>query len=180
MTTERPIYPLVIPAVAHVFELLRIHAALYYRVPWRVNPWWPLHNEAVHLSSFEVEHGVEDERFAYNDRMFAEVERTKKQLRTAPRLLGLFVPVVAARKGDRHVGHRAFSCEASSRPISFSSAGNRSAVARDTSPIRSLRRTYGSPSDDGARQGPALCLRTVLERAARLMAGQAPADELCR
>ena len=39
MTTERPIYPLVIPAVAQVFEVLRIPAALYYRVPWRVNPW---------------------------------------------------------------------------------------------------------------------------------------------
>ena len=99
MTTERPIYPLVIPAVAHVFELLRLQATLYYRVPWRLNPWWPLRNEAAHLSSFEVEHGVEDERFTYNERMFAEVERTKKVVRGEHRgCSDLFVPVVVAGK----------------------------------------------------------------------------------
>jgi len=49
MASERPIYPLVIPAVAHVFEVLRIPATLHYRVPWQVNPWWPLHNEPTVL-----------------------------------------------------------------------------------------------------------------------------------
>jgi AraC-like DNA-binding protein len=58
--------------VSGVFQMLRISASL-----WEGGYWWSLHS-VPNVTSFESEHGVETERQAYNDRMFARVRKEKR------------------------------------------------------------------------------------------------------
>jgi AraC-like DNA-binding protein len=181
MTTERAHYPLVVPAVAHVFEVLRIPATLCYRVPWRLNPWWPIHSEATDLASFEVEHGVEAERYAYNDRMFAEVEAKKKVIHGQHRgCSDLFVPVMVAGKVVATLVTGPFLV---ARPSSdlilerWRSLTGRQGQLADPEFASFLRTTLGTLVLDRAKLAT---FARLLDRVARLIAGQAPADELSR
>lgn len=181
MTTGGPHYPLVIPAVAHLFEVLRIPAALFYRVPWRVNPWWPIHTEATNLSSFEVEHGVEAERYAYNDRMFAEVEAKKKTVHGLHRgCSDLFVPVVVRGKVIATLVTGPFLA---ARPPAamvldrWRSLTGRQGQLADPEFASYLRVTLATLVLDRAKLATFVRL---LDLNARLIAGQAPADELSR
>src|SRR5204862_4027840 len=65
-------HALLVPVVGFAFEALRISASL-----WDGRLWWPIHSEAS-LTTFEIEHGKDTERYAYNDRMLAGVQRRKK------------------------------------------------------------------------------------------------------
>jgi AraC-like DNA-binding protein len=181
MTTERPSYPLIVPAVANVFEVLRIPATLHYRVSWRVNPWWPIHTEAANLSSFEVEHGVESERWAYNDRMFAEVEAKKKIVLGRHRgACDLFVPVVVDRKVVATLVTGPFFV---SRPPSneilerWRSITGRQGDLADPEFASYLRATLSTLVLGGSQLA---IFERLLDRSASLIGGRAPAEELSR
>jgi AraC-like DNA-binding protein len=179
MATTDAHYPLIVPAVAHAFEVLRIPAALLYRVPWRINPWWPIHTEPTNLSSFEVEHGVEAERYAYNDRMFAEVEAQKKVIHGQHRgCSDLFVPVVVRGKVIATLVTGPFLV---ARPPAavvldrWQSLTGRQGHFADPEFASYLRITLSTLVLDRTRLATFVRL---LDRIARLIAGQAPADEL--
>jgi AraC-like DNA-binding protein len=181
MTIAQPPYPLLVPAVANVFEVLRLPATLRYHVSWRVNPWWSIHSETANLSSFEVEHGVENERWAYNDRMFAEVEAKKKIIRGQHRGgCDLFVPVMASGKVIAALVTGPFFA---SRPSSNeildrwrSMTGRRGDLA-DPEFASFLRITLSTLVLDGSKLTTFVRL---LDRIAHLLAGRASADELSR
>jgi len=181
MAIERPIYPLVVPAVANVFEVLRVPATLHYHVPWRVNPWWPIHTEKTELSSFEVEHGVERERWAYNDRMFAEVEARKKTVHGQHRgCSDLFVPVVTGGKVIATLVTGPFLVARPSADLileRWRRMTGRQGHLADPEFASYLRTTLSALVLDGTKL-PAFI--RLLDRAARLIAGQASADELSR
>jgi AraC-like DNA-binding protein len=181
MTTERLSYPLVVPAVANVFEVLQLPAALVYRVSWRVNPWWPIHTEATNISSFEVEHGVENERYAYNDRMFAEVEAKRRIVQGRHRgACDLFVPVVVDRKVVAILVTGPFFV---SRPSSndilerWRSITGRQGDLADPEFASFLRVTLSTLVLDGSQLATFVRL---LDRSSSLIAGHGPVDELSR
>jgi AraC-like DNA-binding protein len=84
-------HALVVPSVTFIFEVLRVSAAL-----WEHDvEWLPIHNVSD-LIAFEIEHGIETERSAYNARLFKEVIRTgRTQLGKHGGYYDCFVPVVA-------------------------------------------------------------------------------------
>ncbi len=177
-TQDAP-YPLIVPAVAHLFEVLRIPASLVYGVPWRINPWWPIHSEATSLSSFETEHGVEAERYAYNVRMFAQVEATKKIVRGEHRgSSDLFVPVLVNGKVIATLVTGPFL---SMRPTSavvldrWRSLTRRQGHLADPEFAWYLRVTLSTLVLDRARLATFVRL---LDRVAQLIAGQGSSDEL--
>jgi AraC-like DNA-binding protein len=87
-------YGLLAPVVSHVFKALRVSASL-----WEHGlEWLPIHIEPG-VSSFEPEHAVEEERYAYNTRLFADVNRKKKIVRGEHAgFSDLFAPVVVNGK----------------------------------------------------------------------------------
>ena len=60
-------HALLSPVVAFTFRLLRVSASV-----WDGSLWFGLHNEP-NVTWFELEHGVEAKRYAYNDRCFRQV-----------------------------------------------------------------------------------------------------------
>jgi AraC-like DNA-binding protein len=88
---------LLVPAVAHVFENLRISATVYRPVPWWGNAWWPIHT-CPGVLGFENEHGREAERSSYNERSFRELYRKKRTVRGEHGgYSDLFVPVLVGK-----------------------------------------------------------------------------------
>jgi AraC-like DNA-binding protein len=76
--------------LANIFQSLRISATLWEHG----TDWFPIHTEPS-PGAFESEHGKESDRNAYNVRMFAKVERTKKIVRGEHGgYSDLFVPIL--------------------------------------------------------------------------------------
>jgi AraC-like DNA-binding protein len=68
-------HALLAQVVGGIFHVLRVSASL-----WEDGYWWSLHS-VPNVTSFESEHGVETERQAYNERMFATVRQEKRPVR---------------------------------------------------------------------------------------------------
>jgi AraC-like DNA-binding protein len=80
--------------VANIFQTLRISATIWEHGA----DWFPVHAEPS-PGAFESEHGREGDRNAYNGRMFAEVQRTKKITRgDHGGFSDLFVPILIRGK----------------------------------------------------------------------------------
>jgi AraC-like DNA-binding protein len=83
-------HSLMVPVVLGAYRLLGLSGSLYSHVGW-----WPIHLEP-NIIPFELEHGREAERQAFNDRHFAEVERQLKPVRGLHAgHLHLFAPIVS-------------------------------------------------------------------------------------
>jgi AraC-like DNA-binding protein len=84
-------HALLAPTVSHIFELLRVQAAI-----WEHGlEWMPLH-DVPSVAAFELEHGKERERDQYNGRQLREVLRRKATVRGEHAgCADLFVPIVA-------------------------------------------------------------------------------------
>jgi AraC-like DNA-binding protein len=81
-------HALFVPLLTSVFQLLRVSASL-----WDGDHWFSLHF-TPDLIPFEIGHTVETERWAYNEKMFAQVLSSKKPVRGEHRgLSDLFIPV---------------------------------------------------------------------------------------
>jgi len=81
-------HALLAPVVAYAFRVLRISATVTDG-----RAWWPIHSEPSVLP-FELEHGVETERFAYNQRNVTAAQEQKKTIRGAHAgFRDLFVPI---------------------------------------------------------------------------------------
>jgi AraC-like DNA-binding protein len=81
-----------LPGLAHVFDTLRLSAAV-----WDPLQWHAIHVPDEHMQTFEIAHGKERERYRYNDRSMAEVRRKGKAV--LGHHLGLsdfFVPIHVA------------------------------------------------------------------------------------
>ncbi|HEV8247964.1 MAG TPA: helix-turn-helix domain-containing protein [Polyangiaceae bacterium] len=86
-------HALLAPMVAHNFETLQVSAAVWEHGVY----WMPIHTQAT-AHAFEQEQGKEQERFRYNERMFARVLREKRQLRGEHAgLSDLFTPILSGR-----------------------------------------------------------------------------------
>ena len=68
-------HALLAQVVGGIFHVLRVSASL-----WEAGYWWSLYS-VPNVTSFESEHGVETERQAYNERMFATVRQEKRAVR---------------------------------------------------------------------------------------------------
>ncbi|HEV8247903.1 MAG TPA: AraC family transcriptional regulator [Polyangiaceae bacterium] len=83
------------PAVAHVFESLRVSASLWNRA---AGSWFPLHHEPSVLD-FEVEHGKDFERGPYNERLFAQAAEKRTSIRGEHAgYSDLFVPILLGER----------------------------------------------------------------------------------
>jgi AraC-like DNA-binding protein len=83
------LHALLAPVVAYTFGALRISAVLRDETQW-----YPIHVAPQPLLAFELEHGKEMERRAYNDRFFRRVYREKKAFRGEHAgFSDLFVPI---------------------------------------------------------------------------------------
>ncbi|HEV8248289.1 MAG TPA: hypothetical protein VGP93_21080, partial [Polyangiaceae bacterium] len=67
------LHALLTPAVAHAFDTLRIGAALRDK-----DEWYAIHVPQPQPTWFELAHGREAERDAYNDRCTEQARRTRK------------------------------------------------------------------------------------------------------
>jgi len=86
-------HSLLAPALANVFEELRVGAALLDGREWR-----PIHT-ATNVIQFELQHGVERERDKYNARCLADVRRRHEAvLGSHAGFSDWFVPIVARKK----------------------------------------------------------------------------------
>jgi AraC-like DNA-binding protein len=81
-------HSLLAPVVAYAFRVLRISATVTDG-----RAWWAIHSEPSVLP-FELEHGVETERFAYNQRNIEAAQEQRKTIRGAHAgFRDLFVPI---------------------------------------------------------------------------------------
>jgi AraC-like DNA-binding protein len=91
--------PLLVPAATHVFDSLRINAAINSPVPWWGNVWWPIHNEPYSFLRFEDEYRVETARAAYNKKMLERALRSGRMVRGEHHgYSDRFVPIVVDGK----------------------------------------------------------------------------------
>ena len=82
-------HALMVPILTWTFERLGLSASLF---DGRI--WWPIHS-AASLMPFELEYGVETERWSYNEKNIALVQRTKRSvLGEHAGQKDLFVPVI--------------------------------------------------------------------------------------
>jgi hypothetical protein len=87
---------LLIPTICRIFQELRVGAAIFQ------DGYWP---ELVHfedgLMKFEIDFGLQGDRYGYNKRCFARVQRTKRSL-VAPHggLHDLFVPILIGGRAE--------------------------------------------------------------------------------
>jgi AraC-like DNA-binding protein len=164
---------LFIPIVTHVFELLRVSASVSGS-----GLWWAIHNEP-NVSEFEVEHGLGAERYAYNDAIRSESMARKRAVRAEHAgTCDLFVPIV-------------LEGEAIAVLVVGPVASKRASSADILSRWRCLTGRQGHPADpefasylattlstlvlEGGRM---LALERLLDRLAKLMAGEGRADAL--
>ena len=83
-------HALLAPLVAHIFRLLGVSAAVWEHG----TTWFPIYAEPS-VVSFEPEHAVEEERYAYNSRLIEEVLRRKRTIRGEHAgYSDLFVPIL--------------------------------------------------------------------------------------
>lgn len=81
-------HSLVAPLVAYVFRVLRVSATVTDG-----RAWWAIHSEPSVLP-FELEHGVETERFAYNQRNLDAAKEQRKTIRGSHAgFHDLFIPI---------------------------------------------------------------------------------------
>jgi AraC-like DNA-binding protein len=86
-------HALLVPVVSSVFQVLGVSASLY---DGRL--WWAIHTEP-NVTEFEVEHGVETRRWAYNGRLMGNaVRHARTQRGEHAGFCDLFVPVVIDEK----------------------------------------------------------------------------------
>ena len=106
-------------AHANIFEVLRLSAAIYSAEPgWPItdSPQWRALHAEPGVIPFEVQHGIEDERYAYNARCMRQARRQRKAL--VGQHLGmfdLFVPIV---RGKHVLGVLAAGPFVTARPTS--------------------------------------------------------------
>jgi AraC-like DNA-binding protein len=87
-------HSLLAPLVARVFRVLRISAAVHEHD----DNWVLLHAEP-NLQEFEIEHGVDQGRYAYNERSLSLAHQRKRTIRGEYHgYFDLFAPIVARRK----------------------------------------------------------------------------------
>jgi AraC-like DNA-binding protein len=169
-------HALVSPLVAGVLDELDVGVSL-----WELGSWYGIHAlpDLRDPVSFELEHGAETERFAYNVRCLDEARRTKTTVVAEHAgYTDLFVPIVSAGRAD---GVLVTGPLERSRPTS----------AEILSRWRFLTGRQGQPSDpefahylEVARSvlvldGPRFALyRELVECFARLMASEGDADKL--
>jgi AraC-like DNA-binding protein len=78
------------PLTTYLFKAMRVSAAVWEHE----QDWFPIHNEP-NVSEFELEHGVERKREAYNTRSFAKAFEQRKALRGEHAgFSDLFVPIL--------------------------------------------------------------------------------------
>jgi AraC-like DNA-binding protein len=88
------VHAVLVPAVAHAFETLRISAALRDEVQWHA-----IHSPPQPLHAMELEHGKERERQAYNNRCSEKARRQKKTvLGHHAGFSDFFVPIATSEK----------------------------------------------------------------------------------
>jgi AraC-like DNA-binding protein len=86
-------HALLAPLVAYVFRELRISASV-----WDGKLWWAIHAEPV-LGTFEIEHGLQEDRSAYNERLFSQVLKQRRAVRGEHGgYSDLFVPILVDRR----------------------------------------------------------------------------------
>jgi len=87
-------HPLLASIVSRVFKILRISAAVHEHA----YNWVLIHSEP-NLQQFEIEHGVDQGRYAYNDHQLALARKGKKIVRGEHHgYCDLFAPIVARGK----------------------------------------------------------------------------------
>ena len=166
-------HSLLVPVVCSVFQALRVSASMFDG-----RFWWSLHSEP-NITQLEVEHGVENARWAYNGRLFAEVAKQRTPIRGTH--AGYFQSV---RAGDRQWKGR---CGVGRRSLDDERPSSASILER----WRKLTGRQGHPSDpefatylrmslstlvlDGQK---ARLFEQLLTRLAKLIAGEGPADEV--
>jgi AraC-like DNA-binding protein len=106
-------------AHADIFQVLRVSAAIYSAEPgWLITDspqWRALHTEPD-VIPFEVQHGIEAERYSYNARCMAQARRQRKAvLGVYLGLSDLFVPIL---RGKRVLGILASGPFGTARPTS--------------------------------------------------------------
>jgi AraC-like DNA-binding protein len=85
--------PLLPPNLGYMFQVLRLSASVHDGKRWRI-----LHSEP-NLIAFETQHGLESDRFRYNERCFRLARRTcEAVVGEHAGLSDLFVPIVAHGK----------------------------------------------------------------------------------
>ncbi|HEV8245306.1 MAG TPA: helix-turn-helix domain-containing protein [Polyangiaceae bacterium] len=167
-------HSLLAPLTTYVFSRLRVAAAVWEHG----HEWWPLHTETS-LSTFEAQHGRDQQRLAYNTRQFALVQKKKQLVRGEHGgYSDFFAPIVVQGK-----------VVAVLVTGPFANAPPKSADILES--WRSLTGRQGHPADpefasylsavfdvlvlEGSRMQ---ALQSVLECVTRLMAGTGLADEL--
>jgi AraC-like DNA-binding protein len=162
-----------VPIVTSVFQALRVSASLYDG-----RNWWSIHS-APSFVPFEVEHGVEEERWKYNERSFAGVRSRKASL------LGehaghhdLFVPLLV---GNDIVAVLVVGSFVIARPTSIEIAGGwRSMTGRQAHPADPEFSAYmrAKLSMLVLDAGKVKAFQRLLECLGKLLTSNGPADEL--
>jgi AraC-like DNA-binding protein len=99
------------PVVANVFQVLRVSASLWEHG----QEWFSIHVEPS-VTTFELQHGMESERYSYNERNFARARKLGKPVHAEyGGYLDIYVPI---RKGRRCVAIMVVGPVAARRPTS--------------------------------------------------------------
>jgi AraC-like DNA-binding protein len=166
----------VAPIVLNAFEELDVTVTL-----WEEGQWVELRERAEQrtLLGFELEHGVETERFRYNFRCLAEARRSKKTvLGRHAGFCDLFVPIVALGRADAVLVTGPF---ATARPESaeilerWRALTGRQGHPADPEFADYLTVTRGTLVLEG---GHAAKFQRLVEALARLMAEEGSADAI--
>jgi AraC-like DNA-binding protein len=166
-------HALMVPLVCSVFELLDLSASLYDG-----RFWWVIHTAPSRVP-FEVQHGVDMERWDYNGRSFELVRKTKKSfLGRHAGCSDVFVPVVMEGQFAAVLVVGSFAV---ARPTSadvldrWHAMTGRQGHPTDPAFLAFLRATLSMPVLDGGRER---ALMRLVECLAELLASRGNADEL--
>jgi AraC-like DNA-binding protein len=161
------------PVVCGVFQTLGVSATLF---DGRL--WWPIHS-APSLLAFEVEYGVAEDRWKYNDRSFASVLRRKKPIvGEHAGLSDMFVPVLMDGKVTAILVVGSFAV---ARPTSadvlerWRKMTGRKGHPADPAFLAYLRAILSIPVLDGGKAKP---FERLLVCLAMLLGGEGQAGEL--
>jgi AraC-like DNA-binding protein len=102
---------LLTPVAANAFSQLSVGLSF-----WNARDFWHPISETPSIISFEIEHGVETKRWAYNENCFAEVRRTGRPVRGEH--MGFFDLFVPLREAGRFRGAFVAGPLARARPTS--------------------------------------------------------------
>jgi AraC-like DNA-binding protein len=160
------------PIAARVFELLGVGASFFHR------SWLDL-RESIGVAAFELEHGQDLERFAYNTRCIEEALRTRATVRGRHAgFADLFVPVSVDGRADAVLVTGPFATErATSVEIleRWRALTGRAGSLEDPEFFHYVTTTLATLSLDAPQTA---AFSRLVERLASLMAGRGSAPEL--